>query len=69
MSLYMMYKTSFNTDINECEMDMPCPASSMCVNTNGSFECVCVNGTKMDLTGNCTGNNDNNSRCIIFLNK
>ena len=42
-------------DINECEFDMLCPASSMCVNTNGSFVCVCVNGTQMDLIGNCTG--------------
>jgi hypothetical protein len=45
-------------DTQECESNTSCPASSTCtMHKNGSFECVCVNGTQMDQTGNCTGIN------------
>lgn len=46
-------------DINECESDSDgdsiCPTFSDCVNTYGAYECICITGTRMDESGNCTG--------------
>ena len=46
-------------DIDECESasdhDSICPRSSMCENTNGTYVCICINGTRMDEDENCTG--------------
>ena len=46
-------------DINECESapdrDSICPRSSFCVNTFGTYNCICINGTRMDEGGSCTG--------------
>ena len=48
-------------DFNECEADPDhaydsiCPISSDCVNTIGTYECICTNGTQMDKNRNCTG--------------
>ena len=47
------------TDINECESvsdrDSICTKLSTCVNTNGTYECLCIDGTRKDKNGNCTG--------------
>ena len=46
------------TDNDECESGTGrdiCPRSSVCVNTNGSYDCICINGTQMDESGNCSG--------------
>ena len=33
------------TDIDECELDVDdCDVNSDCVNTEGSYECVCLTG-------------------------
>lgn len=32
------------TDTNECEPVNPCPKFSVCNNTVGSFECICIDG-------------------------
>ena len=56
MALQSIITTLIVADINECDSsDISCPASSICMNADGSFECVCVNGTQMDDAGNCTG--------------
>ena len=34
----------FTADIDECEGTALCPANSTCVNTFGSFDCVCDDG-------------------------
>lgn len=31
-------------DIDECDMPTPCGNNSFCINTNGSFYCVCQAG-------------------------
>ncbi|CAG5130460.1 unnamed protein product, partial [Candidula unifasciata] len=39
-------------DVNECPGN-PCPAHSTCINTWGSFYCVCWNGSNVDPSGFC----------------
>ena len=52
----LMKLTSVLIADDECESGRDiCPRSSVCVNTNGSYDCMCVNDTRMDETGNCTG--------------
>ncbi len=39
----------FLTDINECEIPTVC--DEVCVNTNGSFHCLCTSNTILDADG------------------
>ena len=57
-SLLYVQKLIVTADIDECEStsDHDCPISSYCMNTNGTYKCICTNGTQMDAkSGNCTG--------------
>ena len=31
-------------DIDECSNENMCPSESLCINSDGSYECVCNNG-------------------------
>ena len=42
------------TDIDECEDEDLCQTGAMCINTNGSFVCVCMEGYS-DIEGSCIG--------------
>jgi hypothetical protein len=33
-------------DVNECDVDDPCQNNATCVNNEGSYKCVCVDGWK-----------------------
>ena len=48
---------NFNlVDIDECETESyDCPSSAYCMNSYGSYHCICTNGTRMDDKGTCTG--------------
>lgn len=49
----------FISDINECEERGCCPKPGTCMNTLGSFKCICPRGFKLDRTGKfCTDNNE-----------
>ncbi|XP_078330906.1 uncharacterized protein LOC111125451 isoform X2 [Crassostrea virginica] len=50
--------TGCGTDIDECLMSSICPASSTCVNSPGSYACVCDTGTTManGICVECAGN-------------
>ena len=51
-------------DINECLMN-PCE-NGECVNTDGSYRCVCRPGYTLDITGKkCIGKLGNVLKCII----
>ena len=46
------------TDIDECESasnDSICSRFSVCVNTDGTYDCICIDGTQLDSSENCTG--------------
>ncbi|BFZ22228.1 hypothetical protein BsWGS_25267 [Bradybaena similaris] len=45
--------TYCDQDVNECPQN-PCPAHSSCINTWGSFYCVCWNGSRVDASGFCS---------------
>ena len=53
------YVSSLYTDINECnttnsEYEHNC--THICNNTEGSYECLCMDGYELDVDGrNCTG--------------
>ena len=39
-------------DINECNVDGSCPLNAACTNSDGSFQCACLNGFEL-INGNC----------------
>lgn len=41
-------------DINECDNTSICPVNSVCLNTNGSFSCLCDSGYSQ-AAGKCVG--------------
>lgn len=41
-------------DINECDNTSICPVNSVCLNTNGSFSCLCDSGYSQ-AAGECVG--------------
>ena len=44
------------TDIDECKSVFSiCSTLSRCVNTNGTYNCYCFDGTQKDSSGNCIG--------------
>lgn len=46
-------------DIDECEQPGTCPKPGTCINTLGSFRCICPRGFKLDQSGRfCTDNNE-----------
>ena len=55
--LLLINNNNYIIDINECEFDdsYDCPLSAICINTNGSYDCICINNTLKDESGNCTG--------------
>ena len=55
---YFNYFPLLNVDIDECATNMsPCVEDSICVNTNGSYYCVCCPGYSCEEENyNCTGN-------------
>ena len=59
------------TDIDECaSMSSPCPGGT-CINTLGSYLCVCLPGYTIDpIKESCVGNDHNNTplkfNCVIF---
>lgn len=38
-------------DINECDQSGTCPKPGTCINTLGSFRCICPRGFKLDQSG------------------
>ncbi|KYQ55691.1 Latent-transforming growth factor beta-binding protein 4, partial [Trachymyrmex zeteki] len=44
--------------VNECEESSPCGAESECVNTEGSYECRCHVGYRMDPAHGCVDVNE-----------
>ncbi|XP_077862127.1 uncharacterized protein LOC100378937 [Saccoglossus kowalevskii] len=60
------------TDINECETDTDsCGLNQICQNTNGGYECLCVNGFEVDESGDsCSDINecadDDLNACNIY---
>ena len=38
----------FTTDIDECETDIPCSSDANCFNTEGGFNCSCLDGFQGD---------------------
>lgn len=47
---------SFSADINECERDPLLCRGGICMNTDGSFECICPPGHELTSEGNtCIG--------------
>ena len=47
-------------DINECEKQDVCPGNSQCINTNGSYTCVCDEGyfhVQTENVNECQGKN------------
>ena len=43
-------------DINECEVgDVSCAVNGKCVDTDGSYTCVCLSGFSGDGFNNCSG--------------
>lgn len=50
-----MYLVCASLDVNECkDTDFICGLDGICINTNGSYECVCPEGQKP---------NPNDKRC------
>ena len=39
------------SDIDECGQDGVCPPPGTCINTLGSYRCLCPKGHKLDPTG------------------
>ena len=56
----------FNTDRDEC-LDPFCAENSRCVNTPGSFECICLTGFAGNGFDLCKGKNISNLLGIIGL--
>ena len=51
--LYLHLLQHYSLDIDECVTSLPiCGSTGMCVNTNGSFVCVCPPGFEGDI---CSG--------------
>lgn len=38
----------FSSDVDECQENGTCPSPGRCINTLGSFQCVCPRGFKLD---------------------
>ena len=60
-SIYIMYMYTYllacmcSTDFNECELEIhPCSPNANCTDTDGSFNCTCMEGFEGD-GFNCTG--------------
>lgn len=52
----MTFKTLHFPDEDECKQGKDnCPDHSACVNTFGSFMCICCNGYEDDGNGICVG--------------
>ena len=51
----------FNTasDINECNGTDACGMNANCNNTEGSFNCTCIDGYEGDAYVDCTGTHGN----------
>lgn len=49
--------TGYNcsVDINECVNDTRCPDFSQCINTLGSYSCICQEGLQRNANGVCEG--------------
>lgn len=71
-----MFTRNFCLDMNECGDHMGmCPPPGSCVNTVGSFRCMCPRGFKLDPTGSfCTDSDEcgEDSKCqhgcqVIYL--
>ncbi|XP_060067948.1 mucin-like protein [Ylistrum balloti] len=50
-----------NTNINECDVPMLCGSHADCIDTNGSYECVCVQGYSNLGNGTCIDQNE----CLV----
>lgn len=52
----MVFCQLFDSDINECTKYPGICVNGQCLNTMGSYRCVCERGYKADaLTGQCVG--------------
>ena len=61
----------FSLDLNECDRN-PCPADSVCFNTDGSYECRCNVGNIYDVvTGECVceyaDNDSPKNKCVMSV--
>lgn len=54
---YLMQLVSLFTDLDECEeIDFICGLDGICVNKNGTYDCVCPEGqTRNPNDGRCEG--------------
>ena len=51
---YNLICFSFSLDIDECELELDnCLVEAICINTNGSFGCVCLLELIGDGVGSC----------------
>ena len=48
------------SDIDECDNNELCASNEECINSQGSFECVCQTGYVQNVAGNC-------SKCYIEI--
>lgn len=59
MRVHISYNIIYFLDINECDQPGICPKPGKCINTLGSFQCICPRGFKLDHTGRfCTDHNE-----------
>ena len=48
-----LLQTTVPSDINECLLAFPCPSGQLCVDNEGSFICVCPDGSVINSEGSC----------------
>ena len=51
----MPLHTYASSDINECSIRNICGAYKKCINTRGSYTCICKSGYKEIRNGTCEG--------------
>ena len=66
--IYFQYLSSILPDINECSQE-PCLGveNSTCENTEGSYKCKCIEGSRLSADGStCEGKQKNSNRAFHY---
>lgn len=59
---------SYNLDIDECIQNGILCKNGRCVNTEGSFQCICNAGFELTADGkNCAGKSSGNNICCMWF--